>query len=70
MRRSAISLFSSPGTKCQGELLGSANVRRLSSSVVSRPSSVVSRQASTFHLNIFFSETTDGKVTKLGMNVP
>ena len=35
-----------------------------------RPSSVVRRASSTIYLNIFFSETTDEKVIKLGTDVP
>ena len=58
-----LSIFSSPGTKCQGELLGWSSVCRSSSSCVVR------RASSTIYLNIF-SETTDEKVIKLGTDVP
>ena len=45
-------IFSSPDTKCQGELLWGGWVRRLSSSVVCRLSCVVCRVSSV--VNIFF----------------
>ena len=51
-------IFSSPGTKCQGEVLGWSCVRRASSCVVNN------------YINIFSSETTEQNLTKLHQKHP